>query len=160
VSSSCSLCWNCSSPDHKINDCPRPRDRNAIAAGRKLHETLERQQQEAFAAEQLAAADEPEYPSSEDDDEVHVKGFSGRFWDADVQEAEMIALLDRYQPGQLSDDLKAALSNDGGAEGPGTSVGEVGGWIWSGMAKWGYPPGWCSHTGESEGAVDRQADAC
>ena len=74
-------------------------------------------------------------------------GFSGRFWDADVREKEMLALLDRYTPGELSDQLKAALSNDGQDEGPETFVSEVGTWIWTGMTKWGYPPGWSSVQG-------------
>ena len=156
MSSAISLCWNCSSRDHKLNNCPRPRDPVAINAGSKLHEYFKKQSAEAYAAEalrqKLAVETEPDYPSSEQEDaeeenSTGPKGFFGRFWDADVQEATMIALLDQYRPGQLSDDLKAALSNDGLDEGLGTSADEIGSWIWSGMSKWGYPPGWASATG-------------
>lgn len=63
-------------------------------------------------------------------------------------------MLETHKPGVLSDTLKAALGaekkdkqelEDGEVERE--EEGEAGEWIWKGMARWGYPPGWISIEG-------------
>lgn len=57
--------------------------------------------------------------------------------------------LERFKPGVLSEELRAAL--DGGGQSERSS--EVGSWIWDGMARWGYPPGWLSAEGEFTSSI-------
>jgi hypothetical protein len=52
-----------------------------------------------------------------------------------------LEMLDRHEPGEFSEGLKEALED-------GRTDGELGSWIWEGMARWGYPPGWYSVEGE------------
>lgn len=48
---------------------------------------------------------------------------------------QRLEMLDRHEPGKLSEVLKDALRE--GDEGK-----EPGSWIWTGMSRWGYPPGY------------------
>ncbi|KAL7414740.1 hypothetical protein BDY24DRAFT_16410 [Mrakia frigida] len=141
------LCFNCSSPSHALSDCPQPHDRLAIQAGRQLYQTLKDQALASQALEDQYASSSSSSDDS-DDEEEHVKAFSGRFWDADVEEAIRLEYLERFKPGVLSEELKEAL---GGGEEEGRSS-EIGSWIWDGMSRWGYPPGWLSAEDPKENA--------
>jgi hypothetical protein len=148
-------CFNCGQPDHIIASCPLPISRSRINAARQTHELL-RQEAEVLAG--------PASDVDSDDDNRPPLAAGGRFWDVFVDCEWRLEMLETHAPGKLSEALKKALLDNGAAsesavcegaekqrpaDGLALDAEEAGSFIWKGMARWGFPPGWIALEGPS-----------
>lgn len=104
-------CFNCSSQTHESRQCPYPRDNAAFVENR-----------DTFSIERASM---PSGLQSDSGVRVH---------DFEASRTRALGFLDQFQPGHVSQRLKAALGCGPAAED---------GWPWLyNMLDWGYPPGW------------------
>ena len=133
------VCWNCRGSGHIFQHCPLPRNRLQIRASRNN-----------FRAARDAM---PEHAIP------YLPAYS-RSTGAETK-ARRMQLLDRFQPGRVSEDLAEAVwwIQDEEDEDEEERVElEVrrrkSQWPWLlGMVRWGYPPGWIAGKGEFMASV-------
>ncbi|GAA5892137.1 hypothetical protein JCM8208_001445 [Rhodotorula glutinis] len=114
-------CFNCGSPTHSLRDCPFRHDASTISAARAAY-TASR----GTLASSLPRLSTGPAPAS--------------------TRARLLALVERFRPGEVSGELRAAL-------GRGDEAGrfETGEWEWvRRMVREGYPRGWTRREGEKD----------
>ena len=130
-------------------------------AARQAHEAL-RQEAEVLAGPA---------PEADSDDDRPPLATGGRFWDVFVETEWRLEMLETHAPGVLSEALREALLEDGvstvaSAEdaakqrpsgGQSLDAEEAGSFIWKGIVRWGYPPGWIASEGLSPHSLFRSA---